>query len=75
MEGSLSLRQTGGLPHVPLRAGGDVNMTFEPPGPTLRVTAIRPSRGRVFLAKPGRARYQVRAFSAPLLNALHGPPQ
>jgi hypothetical protein len=31
--------------------------------------------GSVFLAKPGAARYQVQAFSAPLLNAPHGPPQ
>jgi hypothetical protein len=28
-----------------------------------------------FLAKTGGARYQVRAFSALLPNALHGPPQ
>jgi hypothetical protein len=33
------------------------------------------SRGSVFLAKRGGARYQVRAFSAPLLNAAVGPPQ
>jgi hypothetical protein len=30
---------------------------------------------RVFLAKPGAARYQVQAFSAPLPNAALGPPQ
>jgi hypothetical protein len=33
------------------------------------------SRGSVFLAKTGGARYQVRAFSALSPNALHGPPQ
>jgi hypothetical protein len=32
-------------------------------------------RASVFLAKTGGARYQVRAFSALLPNALHGPPQ
>jgi hypothetical protein len=36
---------------------------------------IGPPQGCVFLAKSGVARYQVRAFSAPLLNAPHGPPQ
>jgi hypothetical protein len=34
-----------------------------------------PPHARVFLAKPGAARYQVRAFSAPLADAPHGPPQ
>jgi hypothetical protein len=36
---------------------------------------LLPPHARVFLAKPGAARYQVRAFSAPLLTAPLGPPQ
>jgi len=41
----------------------------------LKMGACSPPRTRVFLAKSGAARYQVRAFSAPSPTAPHGSPQ